>query len=174
MPSALSVPICEPTSRSGACIMRTSADRNAKHTIIAIVSVIAIFTIVHRRSSRCSRNGLEVSLSGSSRNLKMSRSAMLPGRQLDDSFRDQTRPHAQGIGVANGVVGDHGGDLRWREFAAFQNHFGVDIGVRLNSALHRPGEEQELAFVGESRRGKEITEENRFAIGRELVTGFLA
>src|SRR6516225_4745799 len=31
MPSALSVPICEPTSRSGACIMRTSADRNAKH-----------------------------------------------------------------------------------------------------------------------------------------------
>src|SRR5213595_98584 len=132
MPSAFSVPICEPTSRSGACIMRTSADRNAKQTITAIISVIAIFTMVQRRSSRCSRNGLEVSLSGSSRNLKMSRSAMLPGRQLDDSFRDQTRPHAEGVGIANGVVRNHGSDLRRRKFAAFQNHFGIDITVRLS------------------------------------------
>ena len=43
---------------------------------IAAASVIAIFTTVHRKSSRCSRNGLVVSLSGNSRNLKMSRSAI--------------------------------------------------------------------------------------------------
>src|SRR6266516_2432671 len=131
MPSALSAPTCEPTSRNGACIMRTSIDRNAKQMIIATTSVIAIFTMVQRKSSRCSRNGLEVSLSGSARNLKMSRSAMLPGRQLDDSFRDQTRPRAQRIGVANGLVRNHGGDLRRRKFAAIQNHFGIDIGVHL-------------------------------------------
>ena len=42
MPSALSVPICEPTSRRGACNIRTSVERNAKHRIIAAASVIAI------------------------------------------------------------------------------------------------------------------------------------
>src|ERR1051326_4955664 len=145
MPRARSTPAFGSISCSGACMTRTSAPRNAKHIIMATISVIAIFTIVHRKSSRCSRNGLEVSLSGSSRNLKMSRSAMLPGRQLDNSFRGQPRPHAQGIGVANGVVGDHGVDLCRRKLATFQNHFGIDIGMALNSALHRPGEEQELA-----------------------------
>src|SRR4029453_10092739 len=74
MPSALSVPICDPTSRNGACNIRTSVERNAKQKIIAAATLIAIFTIVHRKSSKCSRNGLEVSLSGTSRNLKMSRS----------------------------------------------------------------------------------------------------
>src|SRR5881398_3071000 len=132
MPSALSVPTSPPTCCNGAWRTRTSQDLKAKQTIMATTSVIAIFTIVQRRSSRCSRNGLEVSLSGSSRNLKMSRSAMLPGRQLDDSFRDQTRPHAQRIGIANGVVRNHGSDLRRRKFAALKNHFGIDIEVRLN------------------------------------------
>src|SRR5437762_868397 len=83
--------------------MRTSVPRKAKHKIIATIRVIAIFTIVQRRSSRCSRKGLEVSLSGSSRNLKISRSAILPGLQLDDSFRDQTCPRAESVSVANGV-----------------------------------------------------------------------
>src|SRR5206468_8476949 len=76
MPSALSVPICEPTACRGACITRTRVERKAKQTIIATPRVMATFTMVHRKSSRCSRNGLEVSLSGKSRNLKMSRSAI--------------------------------------------------------------------------------------------------
>src|SRR5436189_2046681 len=76
MPSAFSVPTCDPTSRNGACNIRTSVERNAKQMIIAAASVIAIFTIIHRRSSKCSRNGLEVSLSGTSRNLKTSFSVM--------------------------------------------------------------------------------------------------
>src|SRR5437867_10432605 len=139
MPSALSAPTCEPTSRNGACIMRTSSDRNAKQMIIATTSVIAIFTMVQRRSSRCSRNGLDVSLSGSSRNLKISRSAILPVRQLDNSFRDQTCPHAESVGVANCVVRYHGGDLRRRKFAAFQNHPRIIVSVMLDSALDGTG-----------------------------------
>ena len=55
---------------------RTSVERKAKQTIIAAASVIAIFTIIQRKSSKCSRNGFDVSLSGRSRNLKMSRSAI--------------------------------------------------------------------------------------------------
>src|SRR5256886_6678514 len=57
------------------------SERNAKQPIIAMPSVRAIFTMLQRRSSRCSRNGLEVSLSGGSRNLKMSRSAIGPDRK---------------------------------------------------------------------------------------------
>src|SRR5947207_7125288 len=119
--------------------MRTSVPRKAKHKIIATIRVIAIFTIVQRRSSRCSRKGLEVSLSGSSRNLKISRSAILPRRQLDDSFRDQTCPRAESVGIANGVVRYHGGDLRRRKFAAFQNHFRIVEGVMLNGAVDGTG-----------------------------------
>src|SRR4026208_1531161 len=88
MPSALSVPICEPTSRNGACSIRTSVERNVKQTIIAAASVIAIFTIVHRKSSKCSRNGLEVSLSGTSRNLKMSRSVLRSESEIRISKSD--------------------------------------------------------------------------------------
>src|SRR6266542_4230698 len=92
MPSALRVPICEPTSRSGICITRTSVERNRKQTIIATPSVIDIFTMVHRKSSKCSRNGLEVSLSGKSRNLKMSCSAM--GQEFEIRMSKQS-PKAQ-------------------------------------------------------------------------------
>src|SRR5207248_6733554 len=96
--------------------MRTSVPRKAKHKIIATIRVIAIFTIVQRRSSRCSRKGLEVSLSGSSRNLKISLSAILPGLQLDDSFRDQTCPCAESVSVANGVVRNLADDVLLRRF----------------------------------------------------------
>src|SRR5204863_8455530 len=99
---------------------RTRVPRKAKQIIIARIRVIAIFTIVQRRSSRCSRKGLEVSLSGSSRNLKISRSAILPVRQLDNSFREQTCPHAGSVGAGNGVLRYHGGELRRRKFAACQ------------------------------------------------------
>src|SRR5256885_16700615 len=121
-------------------MMRTRIPRKAKQKIIATIRGIGIFTIVHRKSSRCSRKGLEVSLSGSSRNLKISRSAILPGRQLDDSFRDQTCPHAESVGVANGVVRYHGGDLRRRKFAAFQNHFRILVNVMFDSAPDGTGE----------------------------------
>src|SRR5256885_14687977 len=108
-------------------MMRTRIPRKAKQKIIATIRGIGIFTIVHRKSSRCSRKGLEVSLSGSSRNLKISRSTILPGRQLDDSFRDQTCPRAESVGVANGVVRNHGGGLLLRKVNVFLNvllHFG--------------------------------------------------
>src|SRR6267143_1537064 len=118
---------------------RTSVPRNAKHRSIATIRVIAIFTIVHRRSSRCSRKGLDVSLSGSSRNLKISRSAILAVRRLDNFFRDQTCPDAESVGVANGVVRYHGGDLRRRKFAAFENHFRIIVSVVLDGALDRTG-----------------------------------
>src|SRR4029450_9221819 len=114
MPSALSVPICELTSYNGACVTRTRNERKAKPIIIAMTSVIAIFTIVHRRSSRCSRNGLVVSLSGNSRNLKMSRSAIgsktlfanyfgVTRLEGEKTVRGQTDAKAQRVGVANFV-----------------------------------------------------------------------
>src|SRR5438874_13719720 len=139
-------------------MMRTSVPRKAKQKIIATIRVIAIFTIVQRRSSRCSRKGLEVSLSGSSRNLKISRSAILPGLQLDDSFRDQTCPRAESVSVANGVVRNHGGELRRRKFAAVQNHVRIVIGVISKGALDGTGEESKLALVGEAGRGKEVSD----------------
>jgi hypothetical protein len=60
-------------------------------------------------------------------------------RQLDNSLRDQTCPHAESVGVANGVVRYHGGDLRRRKFAAFQNHFRIIVSVMLDGALDRTG-----------------------------------
>ena len=75
-------PIFGSISCNGRCMICTSADRNTKPITIAIRRVIAIFTIVHRRSSRCSRNGLEVSLSGNSRNLKRLRKAMTNNAEL--------------------------------------------------------------------------------------------
>src|SRR4029077_5510516 len=153
---------------------RTSVPRKAKQIIIAAIRVIAIFTIVQRRSSRCSRKGLDVSLSGNSRNLKISRSAILPVRQLNNSFREQTCPHAESVGVANCVVRYHGGDLRRRKFAAFQNHFRIIVSVMLDGALDGTGKKWKSARVGDPGRGKEIAEENCFAPGGELVTGLLA
>src|SRR5438067_12747104 len=119
--------------------MRTSVPRKAKQIIIAAIRVIAIFTIVQRRSSRCSRKGLDVSLSGNSRNLKISRSALLPVRQLDNFFRDQTCPHAERVGVANGVVCYHGDDLRRRKFVPFQNHFRIILSVSSDGPLDGGG-----------------------------------
>src|SRR5881398_4112393 len=139
MPNALSAPTCGSTLWSGACITRTRIEGKAKQTIIARTRVSAIFTTVQRRSSRCSRNGLDVSLSGNSRNLKISRSAILPVRQLDNSFRDQTCPHAESVGIANGVVRYHGDDLRRRKFVAFQNHFRIIVSVMLDGALDGTG-----------------------------------
>src|SRR5205807_8244470 len=95
---------------------RTSTPRKPKQRIIATTSVIAILTMVQRRSSKCSRNGLDVSLSGNSRNLKRSRSAI---SGLDNNLaREETCPRAQGIGIVNRVVRDHPLDLSQGKFAA--------------------------------------------------------
>jgi len=101
MPSALSVPTCDPRWLSGAWITRTSVERNAKQTIIATPIVRAIFTMVQRKSSRCSRNGLDVSVSGGSRNLKMSRSAIGPKSQCGASDK---KPRAASVAQMPSVL----------------------------------------------------------------------
>ena len=101
IPSALSVPTCDPRWLSGAWIMRTSVERNAKQTIMVTPRVRAIFTMVHRKSSRCSRNGFDVSVSGGSRNLKMSRRAIEPEAQRGASDR---RPRAASVAQMPSVL----------------------------------------------------------------------
>src|SRR5437870_6749757 len=178
MPSALRVPICEPTSRSGACRIRTRAARNAKQTIIAIPSVIAIFTMVHRKSSKCSRNGLEVSLSGRSRNLKISRSAILmkksTKRQRQKTTRRERRANAQCIGVANFVLRDHAANLLHSKFAAIENRFRFLSSLGLFTPLNRTCQKEVAALIRESRRRKIIAERNELAVFCQLVTGFFA
>ena len=73
----------------------TRVDRKAKQSTIATSSVIAIFTIVQRRSSRCSRNGFDVSLSGKSRNLKMPRNAMVRRSGPIEGEKSRARRRAQ-------------------------------------------------------------------------------
>src|SRR5437764_6862192 len=135
---------------------RTSVPRKAKQKIIATIRVIAIFTIVQRRSSRCSRKGLEVSLSGSSRNLKTSRNAI----SADEPARAQTRPSAESVGVANSALGDHLRDFGGGEVAALQNGFAVAVRVTGRGQAHRPRQKQELALIAKTGRREKITEEN--------------
>src|SRR4029077_7992020 len=99
--------------------------------------VTAIFTIVHRKSSRCSRNGLEVSLSGKSRNLKMYRSAI--GQEFERCPRFQKRcqdAHALLKLTRNG-------DSRLRRFCA--KRFGS--ARRLRIALIRDPREGRLPIA---------------------------
>ena len=70
MPNALSAPTCGLTRRNGACMTRTSVERKAKQAIMATVSVMATLAIIQRRSSRCSKNVLDVSPSGRPRKPK--------------------------------------------------------------------------------------------------------
>src|SRR5205807_273397 len=162
MPSALRVPICEPTSRSGACITRTSVERNRKQTIIATPSVIAIFTMVHRKSSKCSRNGLEVSLSGRSRNLKMSRSAIgsiIYSRTIsevgrlkrDKAARCQPGANAKSIAVANLILGDHAVNFGNRERTAIQNRFRFVAHI-IRDRHDRTRQKEVAPLIRESRR----------------------
>src|SRR6187399_1445255 len=111
-PMARKAPILGSSSCSGCCMMCTSDDLNAKEATIAIRSVIAIFTIVHRRSSRCSRNGFDVSLSGTSRNLKRLRNAMGLNRiQREKTACHEAGANTQGIRVADLIAVDHSGQL---------------------------------------------------------------
>src|ERR1051325_6235340 len=109
-------------------MIRTRNERNAKQMIIVTISVIAIFTMVHRRSSRCSRNGLGVSLSGSSRNLKMSRRAIEAAcsapLQPNETAGGEAGAHPQSVSIANFIVCDHSSNFRDGEGATIQDRFG--------------------------------------------------
>src|SRR6266404_675814 len=125
----------------------TKVWRKRKQTIIAASNTIAIFTTVQRRSSRCSRNGFDVSLSGTSRNLKMSRSTMI----LTRAKRDQTaggEPRADGerIRIANLVFRNHSAQFQRFNGPAFENSFAFLAFVRLR-ATHRPDEKKITVLV---------------------------
>src|SRR5438067_8748276 len=184
MPSALSVPICEPTSCNGAWSTRTRVERNAKQTTIATASVIAIFTIIHRKSSRCSRNGFEVSLSGRSRNLKMSRSAIgsiiysrtiskLARLEREKTARGQPGTNSKSISIANFVLGNHATNLRNTKCAAIQDRF--RFVAHIVRRLHdRAGKEKVAALVGKARRREIVTERDEVAVFGQLVASFFA
>src|SRR6266536_987780 len=179
MPSALSAPICGPTSRNGACITRTSVERKAKQMSIAAISVIAIFTMVHRKSSRCSRNGFEVSLSGSSRNLKMSRSAIWIDNRSAPVKREKTtrrepRTHTQRVCVADFILADHAAEVLHAEFAAVENRFPFVARGCLFAPLNRTCQKKVAVFVSETGRRKIITELGELAVFGQFITGLLA
>src|SRR5437764_12103163 len=152
MPNALSAPTCGSTSWSGACMTRTSSERKAKQTIIASTRVIAILTTVHRTSSRCSRNGLDVSLSDNSRNLKISPKAMSRSVrvQRNETARGESRTDRNRIRIANFVVGDHLANLRNADRAAVENRFGFILFVPARAMLDRSRQKEVAIFVGES------------------------
>src|SRR3954462_13780528 len=156
MPRARNAPILGSTSRIGRCMIWTSVVRKTKQSTIATRSVIAIFTIVQRRSSRCSRNGFEVSLSGASRNRKMSRSVI---GSVENSARTDAREHRQRVGITDLLAGDHPFEFGKGEFATVEDCFRVMMGVAIGAASHRPGQNKKRALVGKPWRGKEITQQ---------------
>src|SRR3954452_3017502 len=151
MPSARSAPTCGSTDCNGACITRTSVVRKARAKIMATRSVIAIFTIVQRRSSRCSRNGLDESDSGASRKAKILRSAIVDsaGFELDQPPCHQPGANAQGIGVANLVARDHLLQFCNRKRATLADRF-VRVDLLVPQRLHRAGKKHVLALIRES------------------------
>src|SRR6266480_1737403 len=174
MPSALSAPTCGSTSWSGACITRTNSERNAKQTSIARTRVIAIFTTVHRKSSRCSRNGFDVSLSGNSRNLKMSRKAMSGSvrGQRNEAVDGESGTNSKCIGIANLILRDHSAQFRSGNRSTFENRLALLSLVHIG-CLNRPGQEKIAMLVCQTRRSEQITERNQFAARRQVITGFL-
>src|SRR3954452_20180741 len=156
MARARSAPMLGLTAPSGRCMTCTRVERKAKQTIIATISVIAIFTIVQRRSSRCSRNGFEVSLSGASRNRKMSRSVI---GSVENSARTDAREHRQRVGITDLLAGDQPFEFGKGEFATVEDRFRVMMRVAVCAALHRPGENKKGALVGKPWRGKEIPQQ---------------
>src|SRR5438105_7909233 len=159
MPSARSAPTCGSISCNGICSTRTSVDRKAKQMIIATTSVIDILTMVQRKSSRCSRNGFDVSLSGNSRNLKMSCNAMSRSvrAQRNQTASGKSRANSKRVGIANLILCDHPAQLRGGNRATFKNRLAllalVDIG-----SLNRTGQEKIAMLVGKTGRREKITE----------------
>ena len=98
-PNALSAPTCRLTWRNGACMTRTSVERKAKQAIMATASVVATLTIIQRRSSMCSKNVLEASLSGKARKPKTFWSVILSSRRRKSEDRKTTpAPGAASLG----------------------------------------------------------------------------
>src|SRR5260370_5145327 len=173
MPNALSAPTCGSTLWSGACITRTRIERKARQTIIARTRVIAIFTTVQRRSSRCSRNGLEVSLSGNSRNLKMSRKAMSQSAhvQRNETGCGKARANSKRVGIANLILRGHSAQFRSGNPSTFENRLALLPLVRIG-CLNRTGQEKIAMLVGKTSRSEKITERNQFAAARQVMTRF--
>src|SRR6266403_3424418 len=184
MPSARSAPTCGSISCNGICSTRTSVDRKAKQMIIATTSVIDILTMVQRKSSRCSRNGFDVSLSGSSRNLKMSRSAIgstiysrtiskLARLEREKTARGQPGTNSKSISIANFVLGNHATNLRNTKCAAIQDRF--RFVAHIVRRLHdRAGKEKVAALVGKTRRREIVAERDEVAVFGQLVASFFA
>src|SRR6266478_3989641 len=185
MPSARSAPTCASISCNGICSTRTSVDRKAKQMIIATTSVIDILTMVQRKSSRCSRNGFDVSLSGSSRNLKMSCSAI--GSTITrESFRSQSasverkktarresRPHAQRVCVANFVPGDHAPNFLHAKCAAIENRFRFIAHV-VSARLDWSCQKKVAMFVSKPWRRKIMTERDELPVFGQFITRLFA
>src|SRR5437868_4985535 len=178
MPSALSVPICEPRPRSGACKTWTRVERNAKQTIIAMPSARAIFTMLQRKSSKCSRNGLDVSVSGGSRNLKMSRSAIGTGSsaqgERQKTASSERGANAERVSVANFIVCDHAPNFLHTKLTAIENRFAFITVRPLFARLNWTRQKEIAALIRKARRTEIVTQSNNLAVWRQLVTGFFA
>src|SRR5688572_10630823 len=154
---ARNAPMFGPRLSSGRCMICTSEARKTKLRIIAARSVIAIFTIVHRRSSRCSRNGLEVSLSGRSRNLKTSRRAMgLVFAEGKNAAGNEAGKQRQRVGVANFVGRDHAAQFLCTEGAAIEDRLGLVAAMTGGAFPHWLGEKEIPALVRKAGRSKII------------------
>src|SRR5436190_3757508 len=152
-PMARKAPIFGSSSCSGCCMMCTSDDRKAKEATIAIRSVSAIFTIVHLRSSRCSRNGFDVSLSGTSRNLKILRSAIRKLRAIEGKKPPchEARAHTQGTRVADFIVVDHPAQLISAKRPAIETRFGLVSRMVLRTQANRTCQKEISLLVGKAR-----------------------
>src|SRR5439155_7303874 len=150
---------------------RTSVERKAKQTIIARRRAIAIFTTAHRRSSRCSRNGFDVSLSGNSRNLKMSRKAMSRSARVQrkKTARSQPRTNGERVRIANLVLRNHSPEFIGRYGATFENRF-TFFPIVNRGTFDRPHQKKIAMLVGQTSRSKKVTERNQFAVRCQIVT----
>src|SRR5688500_13984930 len=172
---ARNAPMFGPRLSSGRCMMWTSDVRKTKQRIIAMMSVTAIFTIVHRRSSRCSRNGLEVSLSGRSRNLKTSRRAMgLNFAEGKDPAGQEAGADRQRIRVANFVLRDHAAQFVRAKSAAIEDRFRFVAAMTGGAFPHWLGKKKIPAFIRKPGRSKIIAQRSQISTFGELEPRFLA
>src|SRR5262249_61274697 len=107
-------------------------------------------------------NGFEVSLSGNSRNLKMSRNAMAQsgGPERNETARRQARANCQRVGVANLVFGNHLRQFVGGNGATFQNRFAFFALVHFR-ALNGPGPKKIAMLIGHPCGSEEAIERKR-------------
>jgi hypothetical protein len=87
--------------------------------------------------------------------------------------RGQSRPQAEGIGIANLVLGDHPANFMNSEGVAIQNRFRFVAHI-VRTRLHWARQKEMTAFVSKARGCKVITQRDKLAILGKLVTGFFA